>query len=184
MSVESCQITGETAKIVLRDGGEMQAPRSIIAEVLPDEYFHAMPVPLPPPLTPATAIGLDAVKDLVERLAARYGVDTRLAHAVVKTESNYEPRAVSRKGAVGLMQIMPAVVAEYSVADPFNPEQNVDAGMRHLRGLLDRFSGDVRIALAAYNAGAGAVAKYGGIPPYRETQDYVQRIMALVARGF
>jgi soluble lytic murein transglycosylase-like protein len=180
MSVETCKIEGDTATIVLRGGGEMKAPTSIIDEVMPDEYLHAAPQPLPaylPAMGPT--LSLAEVHDLVDRLAARYGVDLKLAQALVQVESNFEPRAVSLKGAAGLMQIMPSVAREYALEDPFDPEKNLDVGLRHLRGLLDLFKSDVKLALAAYNAGLGAVTRYGGVPPYRETQSYVQRIMSL-----
>ena len=179
LSVESWQLNGDTATFVLRSGGTMDAPESLIVEVLPDEYLHAKPQALPESLTlPAVPKDGD-VRAMVGAVATRYGVDIKLAQALVKVESDYEPRAVSPKGAKGLMQLMPSVASLYSVSDPFNPAQNLDAGMRHLKGLLDRFHNDVTIALAAYNAGVFAVAKYGGIPPYPETQDYVRRIMAL-----
>jgi hypothetical protein len=177
LSVESWQVNGETAVMVLRDGGELQAPQSLIAEVLPDEYLHAKPQALPEFVSISGPWTTDKLRLLVDRLAAHYGVDLKLAHAVVKVESNYEPNAVSPKGAMGLMQIMPMVAQAYAVDNPFDPEKNVDAGMRVLRALLDRF--DVRTALAAYNAGLAAVVRYGGMPPFRETQDYVQRVMAL-----
>jgi hypothetical protein len=183
MSVETCKIDGDTATMVLRGGGEMRAPKSLIDEVLPDEYLHATPEPLPAFVVaaPSTLSPAD-VRGLVDRLAARHGVDVKLAQALVQVESNYEPRAVSSKGASGLMQIMPSLAREYALDDPFDPEKNLDAGLRHLRGLLDLFKSDVRLALAAYNAGLGAVTRYGGVPPYRETQNYVQRIMTLVQR--
>jgi hypothetical protein len=180
ISVESWQLKGDTAILVLRDGGEMEAPQSMIAEVLPDEYLHAKPEPLPVSLVKlVTPTGPDALRAMVDELATRYGVDVKLAQAVVKVESNYQPHAISPKGAKGLMQLMPSVAEQYAVSDPFDPAENLDAGLRHLRGLLDRFKNDVRTALAAYNAGLFAVAKYGGIPPYRETQEYVARIMTL-----
>ena len=182
LSVESWQIKGGKAVLVLRDGGEMEAPESLVAEVLPDEYLHAklqsLPESLAKPVASSTAEGL---RGLVEQIASRYGVDVKLAQAVVRVESNYQPGALSPKGAMGLMQLMPSVAQQYAVSNPFDPETNLDAGLRHLRSLLDRFS-DVKVALAAYNAGLLAVAKYGGIPPYRETQDYVQRIMTLARK--
>jgi soluble lytic murein transglycosylase-like protein len=114
-------------------------------------------------------------------MADEYGVDARLAHALIRVESNYQADAVSPKGAMGLMQLMPATARQYSVANPFDPEQNLAGGLRHLRGLLDRYGrGRESLALAAYNAGEGAVSKYQGIPPYRETRNYVERIMTLV----
>jgi soluble lytic murein transglycosylase-like protein len=113
---------------------------------------------------------------MVDRVANRVGVSPRLAHALVRVESNYDLLAVSHRGAMGLTQIMPAVARSYAVRDPYDPEQNLEAGMRHLRRLLAKYP-DVRRALAAYNAGETAVSRYGGVPPYRETQLYVQRIM-------
>ena len=180
LSVESWTLDGATVVLVFRDGGRMEAPVSSIEEVLPDEYPRISEAA--PPLAtiaPLTEAGASALQPLVDRLAARYGVDVRLARAVVRVESNYQPRAVSPKGAMGLMQLMPSVARQYEVANPFDPVENLDAGLRHLRGLLDRFKNDVGIALAAYNAGLLAVARYGGIPPFRETQDYVRHILAL-----
>jgi soluble lytic murein transglycosylase-like protein len=177
LSVESWRLEGDTAVLVLRDGGQIEAPQSLIAEVLPDEYVRAAPRAAAVVNTPqGTPMGLPG---LVAETAGRYGVDVKLAQAVVKVESDYDPRAVSSKGAKGLMQLMPAVAQAYAVSDPFDAAANLDAGMRHLRGLLDRFKNDVSLALAAYNAGLLAVAKYGGVPPFPETQQYVRRIMAL-----
>jgi soluble lytic murein transglycosylase-like protein len=99
---------------------------------------------------------------------------------VVKAESNFDPTAVSGAGAAGLMQLMPGTAASLGVEDVFNPEQNVEGGVRLLRQLLDRYQGNVVYALAAYNAGPGAVDRYGGVPPYRETQTYVPRVLGLM----
>jgi len=115
---------------------------------------------------------------LIRAAAARYGVDSRLVEAVVRVESGGNPRAVSPKGALGLMQLMPARAAQLGVRDPFDPELNLDGGVRHLRDLLQRFGGDVRLALAAYHAGADAVRAYRGIPPYPDTRQYVQLVAA------
>ena len=114
----------------------------------------------------------------VQQAADRYGVDARLVNAVIAVESAGNPWAVSSKGAQGLMQLMPATAALLGVGDPFSPGQNIDGGVRHLRTLLDNF-GDLPLALAAYNAGAEPVRSYRGIPPYRETQDYVRKILHL-----
>ena len=179
ISVESWQLKGETAVLELRDGGRMEAPESLIEEVLPDEYLHAKLQALPESIPVVVPSGLEAIRAMIAETAARYGVDIKLAQAVVQVESDFKPNALSPKGAMGLMQLMPATAQIYAVSEPFNPVQNVDAGMRHLRGLLDRFKNDVSSALAAYNAGLLAVTKYGGVPPYRETQDYVRRILAL-----
>jgi len=121
--------------------------------------------------------------EAIRTSAERYGVDSRLVEAVITVESRGNPRAVSPKGARGLMQLMPERAAELGVRDSFDPAQNVDGGVRHLRDLLQRFAGDVTLALAAYNAGEEAVRAYRGIPPYRETQDYVRRVRGLYDGG-
>jgi hypothetical protein len=119
----------------------------------------------------------------IDEAAARHHVDPSLVRSVVKVESNFNPNAVSRKGAMGLMQLMPSTARSLNVANPFDPAQNVDAGVRHLRKLLDSYGGNVRLSLAAYNAGSGAVARSAGVPHFRETQDYVRRITTLYQAG-
>jgi soluble lytic murein transglycosylase-like protein len=110
-------------------------------------------------------------------------VDPSLVRSVVKVESNFNPNAVSRKGAMGLMQLMPSTARSLNVSNPFDPQQNVDAGVRHLRRLLDSYGGNVSLSLAAYNAGSGAVARSAGVPHFRETQNYVRRITNLYNGG-
>lgn len=128
-----------------------------------------------------TSADMDRV---IEESARKHGVDANLVRAVVKVESNFNPRAVSRAGAMGLMQLMPQTARSLNVTNPFDPEQNVDAGVRHLKGLLQNYNGDVQLSLAAYNAGQGAVARNGNrIPPYAETKDYVRRITGLYGGG-
>jgi len=119
----------------------------------------------------------------IEQAAARHNVDPSLVRSVVKVESNFNPNAVSRKGAMGLMQLMPSTARSLNVSNPFDPAQNVDAGVRHLRNLLDSYGGNVSLSLAAYNAGSGAVARSAGVPHFRETQNYVRRITNLYNRG-
>ncbi len=119
----------------------------------------------------------------IDEAAARHNVDPSLVRSVVKVESNFNPNAVSRKGAMGLMQLMPSTARSLNVSNPFDPAQNVDAGVRHLRKLLDSYGGNVRLSLAAYNAGVGAVARSAGIPHFRETQNYVRRITDLYNGG-
>jgi hypothetical protein len=119
----------------------------------------------------------------IEQAAARHNVDPNLVRSVVKVESNFNPNAVSRKGAMGLMQLMPSTARSLNVSNPFDPAQNVDAGVRHLKRLLQSYGGDIRLSLAAYNAGSSAVARSAGVPRFRETQNYVRRITDLYTGG-
>lgn len=121
------------------------------------------------------------IRRLVREASQRYGVDEALVLAVMQTESDFNPRTVSRAGAMGLMQLMPENVTEYGVSDPFDPAQNIDAGVRHLRDMLRAFGGNLELGLAAYNAGPGNVRKYGGIPPFSETRSYVPKVLARMA---
>ncbi len=117
---------------------------------------------------------------LADRHAERHAINPALVRAVIQAESAWNARAVSHKGALGLMQLMPETVTAFGVADPFDPAQNIQAGVRYLKWLLDRYDGNAELALAAYNAGPGAVDKYGRkIPPYRETQAYVRKIVSV-----
>ena len=117
----------------------------------------------------------------IREAAARYGVEEGLIKAVIRVESGFNSRAVSPKGARGLMQLMPGTASMLGVRDSFDPRENIDGGVRHLRGLIDRFGSDLKLALAAYNAGEQAVMNHRGVPPYRETRDYVTRILGLFA---
>ncbi|MGH9532955.1 MAG: lytic transglycosylase domain-containing protein [Terriglobales bacterium] len=167
------------------------AARSAAAEV--SEYVAAQPVAEGTPdagvnpnygaLVRGRAVSSSEVEAVIEAAAARHNVDANLVRALIKVESNFNPRALSRKGAMGLMQLMPATARSLRVANPFDPEQNVDAGVRHLKGLLENYNGDVALSLAAYNAGAGAVARSGGVPPYRETRNYVRQITQIYGGG-
>jgi len=115
---------------------------------------------------------------LINSSAAEFGVDRSLVKAVIHAESGYNPNAVSSKGAQGLMQLMPGTAQGLKVADSFNPSDNIRGGVRYLRFLLDTFKGNVTLAIAAYNAGLSRVAKYGGVPPYEETRNYVSKVLA------
>ena len=116
---------------------------------------------------------------IIRQCSTDYGVDRSLVKAVIHAESSYNPQAVSRTGARGLMQLMPGTAQDLRVVDSFDPKDNIRGGVRYLRFLLDTFRGDVTLALAAYNAGLSKVARYGGIPPYEETRNYVSRVLAL-----
>jgi hypothetical protein len=118
--------------------------------------------------------------DHIEAAAAWHNVPVPFVRAVIQTESQFDPRAVSSVGAQGLMQLMPATARRFGVADPFNPQQNIFGGVRYLRWLLDKFGGDQTLAAAGYNAGENAVVRYKGVPPYRETQGYVRKIMGIL----
>ena len=122
------------------------------------------------------SIDRDGVDLLVREAAERHRVDPALVRAVIETESNWNPGAFSRKGAIGLMQLIPTTAQRFGANDAFNPKQNVDAGVRYLKTLLERYNGNLDLALAAYNAGEGAVDRAHGIPAYRETRNYVQKV--------
>lgn len=125
---------------------------------------------------PAMSIGRDGVEKLVREAADRHRVDPALIRAVIETESNWNPSAYSRKGAGGLMQLIPTTAQRFGANDVFNPQQNIDAGVRYLKTLLERYNGNLDLALAAYNAGEGAVDRAHGIPAFRETRNYVQKV--------
>ena len=154
----------------LRGGGEVGLPPEMVRGFVPDEIVDEI----------AAADG--DLRTLARAAAERYGLDPELVLAVVAVESNFEPRAVSRKGAQGLMQLMPGTAGDLGVVDALDAANNLDGGARYLQALLRLYRGDLRKALAAYNAGPGAVARHGGVPPYRETQEYVRRVMKQYGR--
>jgi soluble lytic murein transglycosylase len=124
----------------------------------------------------------DRYDSIIRQAARRYNLDFELVKAIVKVESNFNPRAVSRSGALGLMQIMPFNLGPLDIENPYNPWQNIMGGSRFFRQILNRFNGDVKLALAGYNAGPNSVARYGGIPPFRETVNYVRKVMRCYRR--
>jgi soluble lytic murein transglycosylase-like protein len=159
----------------------IRAARSAAAEV--NHYLGE-----PGGNTPTNFIGGKAfspqdIDAAIDQAASRHNVDPNLVRAVIKVESNFNPNAVSRKGAMGLMQLMPQTARQLNVANPFDPQQNVDAGVRHLKQLMENYGGDVKLTLAAYNAGQGAVARSAGVPHFAETRNYVRRITQLYYGG-
>jgi soluble lytic murein transglycosylase-like protein len=180
VSVKSHQIKGESVILTLRSGGEVTCDRSLIDKIVADEVPYDEPVsPAAASAEPQTATPAppSPYGELISAMSEAHGVDPLLVHALIRVESNYQPRARSRKGAMGLMQLMPATARVYNVRNPFDPRANIEAGIKHLKSLIDRFG--VELGLAAYNAGEGAVTKFNGIPPYRETRNYVTRILSL-----
>jgi len=130
-------------------------------------------------LPPGANLERGQYAELIDAIATDNGVDPALVRAIIRAESNFEKRAVSRKGAQGLMQLMPGTAGQYAVGNAFDPAENIRGGVRHLRLLQDRFPGQLHLAIAAYNAGESAVSRYKGIPPYSETRQYVARVLRL-----
>jgi soluble lytic murein transglycosylase-like protein len=125
----------------------------------------------------ATKPGTRSFSEIIHEASLKYGVDEKVISAVIQQESSFNPQAVSSSGAMGLMQLMPETAKNLGVTDPYNAEQNIMAGTKYLKQQMDEFGGNLSLGLAAYNAGSGAVRKYGGIPPYKETQEYVKKIV-------
>ncbi len=155
--------------MLLKGGGEVGVPLEAVRGFVPDEVLDEVAVPA----------GGD-LREIVAAAARRHGLDPALVLAVVSVESGFRPAAVSPKGAQGLMQLMPKTAASLGVEDAFDPAQNLDGGARHLGQLLTLYGGDLTRALAAYNAGEGAVERHGGVPPYRETRAYVKKVLRAV----
>jgi hypothetical protein len=205
MSVKSCTVEADNATMLLRTGGAVTFPASMIARVDPDEVPYpeapsgeaateAAPAgsasvtsasvsdisrfPVPGSRLPEEVLAARPFADLISTVAATHQVDVRLVHAVIEQESNYQARARSKKGAKGLMQLMPGTARQYGVRNSYDPKSNLEAGVRHLKDLLSRL--DLPTALAAYNAGEGTIKRYGGLPPFPETQNYVRSILRRV----
>ena len=188
MVVASATLDGETWVVRLKSGGLARIEGRLVRSI---EHRVDAPEPSPDVIPAPTMVDTRLLSTaspsrqdlssrpfaaLIERAATVHGVDPVLVHAVIQAESNYQPRARSPKGAKGLMQLMPETARAYGLRNPYDPASNIDAGVRHLRRLLDRF--DLRLAVAAYNAGAGAVERAQGLPPFAETTAYVSRVLS------
>jgi hypothetical protein len=187
LSIQGHRVEGGALVLMLRGGGEIICEPSLIDRIAPDEVPYPEPRRVDPVIERAagsaqgSALRQDPRYDgLITSVSARHGVDVQVVRAIIQVESDYRARARSSKGAMGLMQLMPATARQYRVADPYDPPANIEAGVRHLRSLLDRFP--LTWALAAYNAGEGAVERFQGIPPYRETREYVRQVLRLIGR--
>jgi soluble lytic murein transglycosylase-like protein len=183
LSIKSHRFEGDTVILQMRNGGEVTCDKNLVEKILADEVPYEEPRAASPAVAPSTPgrVPSDVTgpyADLITTMAQAHGVDPVLVRALIQVESNYRPTAKSHKGAMGLMQLMPSTARQYNLRNPYDPKANIAAGVRHLKSLLDRL-GTVDLALAAYNAGEGAVKKFNGVPPYRETRDYVSRILAL-----
>jgi hypothetical protein len=173
LHITGYEVSGDRARLTV-DGGVVDVAADELVSVEPEDTFRALPEAPPGAQGPYS--------QLIRAAAEKHGVDAKLITHVIAEESNFNPRAVSRRQALGLMQLLPETAAHYSVLNVFDPAQNIDAGTHYLKDLLARYSGNLTLALAAYNAGPDMVARYGGIPPFAETQQYVKRITAKVAK--
>jgi soluble lytic murein transglycosylase-like protein len=182
LSVRSHHMDGSLLVLALRGGGEMTCEPSLVSRFGPDEVAYPEDAPPSPVETRDRLQGAQTTPygDIIDKASTEHGVDAKLVRALIKVESDYQPRARSRKGAMGLMQLMPDTARRYAVADPYEPVANIEAGITHLRMLLDRYPRE--LALAAYNAGEAAVQHFRGMPPYPETRLYVSRILDLFNR--
>ena len=184
MSVASHRFEGERVIVSLRGGGEMSFDRALITRIAADEVPYTEDATAETQDVPVVAsrglVAKTAYDPIIESAAMRHAVDARVVKAVIQVESAFQPRARSSKGAMGLMQLMPKTARQYNARNPYDPKSNIEAGTKYLKRLLYEF--ELPLALAAYNAGEGAVRRFGGIPPYAETQAYVSKILGLLGR--
>jgi hypothetical protein len=167
LSVTGYQLLGDTYRLQIA-GGFAEIPVAEVTSIEPEEVFTSNPV-----IAPASK---QHFRDLILASASRYRVDPDLVTSIIAAESNFDPRAVSRRNARGLMQLLPQTAVQLGVKNLFDPTENIDAGTRYLSTLLDRYHNNLVLTLAAYNAGPQSVQRYGRVPPYRETRTYIQKV--------
>ena len=180
LSIRAHRDEGDTLVLTLRGGGEIVCDRALIVRFAPDEVPYPEPSVEAATVVPVAGASDAPYGDIIDKVSAEHHVDARLVRAMITVESGYQERARSRKGAMGLMQLMPETARRFNVTDPYNPQANIEGGITYLKTLLDRFP--KRLALAAYNAGEAAVERFRGVPPYAETRDYVTRVLRIVGR--
>ncbi len=181
LAVKAHRTEGALVVLQLRSGGEMTCESALIEKIVADEVPYQEPGREPAQVADAAkavqTVLAGPYSEIISSMSQAHGLDPMLVNALIQVESNYRPRARSHKGAMGLMQLMPATARVYKVRNPYDPKANIAAGVKHLKTLIDKWG--VEMALAAYNAGEGAVKKFKGVPPYRETRNYVRRILSL-----
>ncbi|HUR80480.1 MAG TPA: lytic transglycosylase domain-containing protein [Thermoanaerobaculia bacterium] len=197
--IDAYQVDGESIRLTLQGGGEMSIPMRRIERIVDDEIVSAAVVEEVKAMVEEQGgvfprrswryhessgpLWKSEYNDIIIEAAKKFDVDAALVSAVIKAESDYNPRTLSNKGARGLMQLMPATAERFGVTNSFDPKQNINAGTRYLRWLLKTFDGNADLAVAAYNAGEGNVWKYDGVPPFRETVNYINRISKHIRRA-
>ena len=173
LHITGYETSGDRVRLTMT-GGSVEIPNDELVSVEPEDTFEAIPVPK----------AADApFGELIRASAEKNGVDEKLIRRVIAAESNFNPKAVSRKQAQGLMQLLPETAAQYSVKNVFDPAQNIEGGTHYLKDLLQKYGGNVELALAAYNAGPDVVLRYGGVPPFAETRNYVKKITSELAKA-
>ncbi len=173
LHITGYEAAGDRVKLTM-PGGFVEIAASDLVSIEPEDTFQALPEEPKPATGP--------YEELIRAAAEKHGLDVKLITQVIAAESNFNPKAVSRKQALGLMQLLPQTAAQYAVANVFDPAQNIEGGAHYLKDLLEKYRGNLALALAAYNAGPDLVERYGGIPPFAETRNYVKRITTELAK--